>query len=289
MRDDIQAMKDLFYRAHYNTSFSPDVRAASCVESFSEELDADLKELGANPGNYAVKYLDHLRTWASRKSRCLSSMITGPAKFPVEGNRKAMNSEHAAWEEFRRWRERYIRRATAEPTKSPEEELDDALAELEKEIAHHDMMLAINRIVRAKGQPIESKVSEISQLFDLSMETAAKLLAPTPGYSAGFQTFELTNHNAKLKRLEQKVAAMRIRIQRKETFEKILFPGGSIDIENDRVVIRHDERPEVSIIKELRDHGFRWSPNWHCWCRKHTGNAIRDAKSICLKSVGSAE
>ena len=284
MREDIESLKDLFYRAHCGTSFSPEVRAESCVRDFSEELDADLKELGENTGKYAEKYVDHLRTWAKRKSRCMSTMITGPANFPVERNRKAMNSEHAAWEDFRWWRERYIRRASAERVKSPEEELDDALATLEKEIAYHNMMLAINRIIRAKSQPVENKISEISQRFDLSMEAGAKLLDPTPGYSSGFQTFELTNHNAKIKRLEQKVRIMKIRIERKESFEKINFEGGSINIENDRVVIRHDERPPVEIIAKLRDQGFRWSPNWHCWCRKHTGKALLDAKEICLES-----
>lgn len=275
MRDDINALRDIFYRAYSGTSFSPEVRAESCVLEFSEELDADLKELGSGSGHYAEKYIGHLRTWALRRSRCMSPMITGPARFPTESNMKKMTYEHNAWIEFRRWRERYIRRASAEKTKSPEEELDDALEAFEKERAYHEMMLGVNRIVRGKMSQ-EEKLTEMLETFGLHQDTCLKLIL-----DSGFQSFSLTNHNNKVKRLEEKVLIMKTRIQRKETFSKIIFPGGSIDIENDRVVIRHDERPEKEVIEKLRSNGFRWSPNWHCWCRKHTGNAIVAAKRIC--------
>ena len=115
-----------FYMAHSNTSFSPEKRAESCINDFSAELTADLAELGDKAGNYKEKYMEHLRKWVSRKSCCLSSMITGPANFPVERNRKAMNAERNAWDEFQAWRERYIKKVNRIPTKTPEEEIDDA-------------------------------------------------------------------------------------------------------------------------------------------------------------------
>jgi hypothetical protein len=274
MRSDIQALREDFYRAHYAISFTPDVRADQCVEDFSEELDADLAELGANQGAYAAKYIGYLRTWASRKSRCMSPMITGPANFPTEGNLKRMNTEMRAWDEFRAWRERYIRRAHAVKTKSPEEELDDALNDLEKQRAQHELMIGVNKIVRSKVLDHE-KIIAIMENYELSGKTATALL------SGGFRGFQLTNHNAKIKRLEEKVLIMKARILRKETWEPIAFPGGTIDIENDRVVIRHDEKPAREVISALKESGFRWSPNWKCWCRKHTGNAVAAAKRVC--------
>lgn len=280
MRHDIIALRDLFYQAHSGTSFFPEVRADRCVEDFSEELDADLKELGENCGRYAEKYIAHLRIWASRKSRCMSPMIVGPARFPVQANRKKMDAEHNAWVEFRKWRERFIRKASAERTLSPEEELDKALEDLDKALAHHDMMIGVNKILREKASEAE-KVVRISEEYGLSEEVSAKIVKPDPIDGSGFQSFVLTNHNAKIKRLKDKVLIMKARISRKEAFEKIAFEGGSIDIENDRVVIRHDQKPEKEVIEKLRSYGFRWSPNWHCWCRKHTANALRDARIIC--------
>jgi hypothetical protein len=280
MRSDIQALREDFYHAHYAMSFTPDVRADQCVKDFSDELDADLAELGANQGNYATKYVGYLRTWAARKSRCMSPMITGPANFPVGSNLKRMNSEQRAWEDFRAWRERYIRRANAVKTKSPEEDLDDALLDLEKQRAYHEMMIGVNRIVRSKATEVEKK-ERIIEEYDLSEKTVSNLFDYEPPFRPGFQSYTLTNHNAKIKRLEEKVLIMKARILRKETWEPIAFPGGTIDIENDRVVIRHDEKPAREVISALKESGFRWSPNWKCWCRKHTGNAVAAAKRVC--------
>jgi len=97
---EIKAMYNDFYIAYINTSFSPEKRAESCVNDFSAELKADLAELGDKAGNYKEKYIEHLRKWVSRKSRCLSSMITGPANFPTVRNRKAFEQEQRAWKSF---------------------------------------------------------------------------------------------------------------------------------------------------------------------------------------------
>lgn len=280
MRSDIQALHDDFYRAHYALSFTPDERADQCVKDFSEELDADLAELGDNSGNYREKYIAYLRTWAGRKSRCMSPMITGTANFPTAGNHKKMNAEMRAWDEFRAWRERYIKRANAVKTKSPEEDLDDALLDLEKQRAYHEMMIGVNKIIRSKCTDAEKK-TQIIEEYDLSEKTTANLFDYEPPFRPGFESFTLINHNALVKRLEEKVLTMKARIQRKETFKPIAFDGGSINIENDRVVIYHDSKPPRETIEALKTHGFRWSPHWSCWCRKHTANALRDAKMVC--------
>ncbi len=78
----------------------------------------------------------------------------------------------------------------------------------------------------------------------------------------------------------KKMTTMRSRVARKETFEPITFDGGTITIENDRVCIRHDHKPEKAVMDSLRGSGFRWSPHMVCWCRKHTLQAIMDAKRI---------
>lgn len=277
---EIEALREDFRRAHYNTSFTPDVRASQCVVEFSAELEADLAELGDKAGDYAEKYVAHLRTWAGRKSRCLSAMITGPANFPTERNRKAFNAEQRAWDDFQAWRERYIKRALREPTKTPEEEIDDALIKLEKERNAHTLMVEVNKIHRRKVSDDEKRKAFADEL-ELSHQTINKLMEPDFMGRYGFASYALTNSNARIKNLEEKVLVMKKRIERRDSFEALTFPGGSIDIEGDRVVIRHGERPALEIIDKLKGRGFRWSPNGKFWCRKHTANAIRDAKELC--------
>lgn len=279
----IEDMQEQFKRAYSGTSFSPEVRAEQCVAEFSAELRDDLQYLTENSGttgNYEARYIEHLRKWVSAKSRCLSWMIAGPANFPVRRAEKASAAEDRAWTEFRSWRSRYIKRATAERVKSLEEDLDIALAELDKARTQHSLMLAANKIVRSKKLSIEEKQAAIMEETGFGQKLATALLAPAPGYGSGFPTFTLTNSNARIKRLEEKVLTMKSRIVRKEQWEPIIFDGGTIDIEDDRVVIRHDARPDRETIEALKSRGFRWAPSRGCWCRKHTANAIIAARQI---------
>lgn len=276
---EIESLRDVFRHAHDGISFSPEKRAGQCVEEFSAELAADLEELGDRAGNYVEKYVSWLRVWAGRKSRCMSTMITGPSNFPTAQNEKRFNAEERAWNEFRAWRKRYIRRATAERTKSPEEEIDSALIKLEKAQAGHQTMLAINRIVRGKGTA-EEKHARIKEVTGLSDDTIEKIMTPDPLHGAGVPSFHLVSSNARIKRLKEKLEIMRSRIVARKEFVKIIFSGGSIDIENDRVVIRHDAKPSRDVIDSLKANGFHWSPSTVSWCRKHTAAAIDAAKRI---------
>jgi hypothetical protein len=54
----------------------------------------------------------------------------------------------------------------------------------------------------------------------------------------------LTNNNAKIKSTEKKIKIMAVRIERKKTWEDIIFDDGKVIIEDDRVKIYHDEKPE---------------------------------------------
>jgi len=268
----IENLRHLFFNAYANASFDPEKRTEADIQAFSQELEADLQELGT-ANNYEAKYIKHLSLWLARKARVLSWMITGPANFPVARNQKACASTDKAWQEFRSWRKRYIKRANAVRTKSPEEEIDLTLAELDGEKSHHEMLLIVSKILRTKETPIE-KFNKIKERTTFEDKVIYSLFEPWSCSSS------LTSSNAKIKRLADKLNVMRSRVARKETFEPIMFDGGTITIENDRVCIRHDSKPEKEVRLTLGKSGFHWSSHWSCWCRKHTLQAIIDAKKI---------
>ncbi|MGX7703836.1 hypothetical protein [Methylobacterium sp. Gmos1] len=78
---------DLCYSAHRNTSFSPDRRAEQEIAAYIE--NAETVEKHGDP----VKHESLFRAWMAAKSRCASSMITGPANFNVRRNEKAFAGE----------------------------------------------------------------------------------------------------------------------------------------------------------------------------------------------------
>ena len=67
------------------------------------------------------------------------------------------------------------------------------------------------------------------------------------------------------------------------TDETIQFDGGEIisDAETNRVMIRHDEKPDSTVLQALKSNGFHWSRSEHVWMRLRNPNALYVAKSIC--------
>jgi len=280
IKKELEQHKQAFYRAFHGVSFSPEKRAETTIKEHSEQLESDLAELGENSGNYKEKYISKLLDCMHAKSRCMSAMITGPANFPVARNQRAFESESNKWEQFYNWRKKYFKAVNRVKTPSPEEELDNALKSLDCEIESQILMKAINKIIKRKTLAKEEKIALIIEESGYKEETILNLFN-AGWWGDGFAPFQLTSINNKIKRLKEKVLTMKARIKTKTTFEPINFENGSINIEADRVVIYHDEKPNSETISNLKKHGFRWSRKFSCWCRKHTAKALYDAKNIC--------
>ena len=269
---------ELCYRAHSNTSFSPERRANSYVSEYSEMLEADLKELKENQGNYKEKFIAKFSDWMSAKGRCISSMITGGSNFPVRRAQKANDSERNKCDSFYHWREKYFKAVNRVPTKSPEDDKEAAERKLEKLVNNQLEWKAINAAIRKSKITNESEL--LNHLIALDFNPSSIKLIDYRGGKFKIPSFYLTNNNATIKNTKDKIKAMETRIERKMTWEDITFEGGYVTIEDDRLKIFHDEKPTREVIQEIKSNGYRWSPNWACWCRKHTGNAVFGLKHL---------
>lgn len=270
----LEDLYELCYRAHTWSSFSPDKRAVQYVRDYSSMLQDDLDELGENQGNYKEKFISKFSSWMSSKSNCASSMITGPANFNVRRNEKALNTEHNKNVEFYNWRERYFKAVKRVPMPTPEDELDNALIELD-EVSNLQMMYKELNSAFRKGKMNILEAVDFMEKEGYPSELIKDVrLNAKNGYGVGFPSCTLTNNNAKIKRLTSKILTMKSRIETKLDFEDFKFEGGYYTVKDDRVKIFHEEKPSKEVIQELKSNGFRWSPNWKCWCRKHTQNAL---------------
>lgn len=258
----------------YNwTSFSPEKRGESDFNYYTQMLADDLKELmdtQGSTGNYEEKFIDKVMAIFHRQARCASPMITGPANFNNRRNGKAWNSRDNALNDFTHWRAKYFKAVHRERTLSPEEEIDKTLEELERLEEKHEFYKAMNKIKDVEAKRAFAIENDELTIFEYWGER----------YGHVVPSFHLTNNNNKIKERRKKLEVMRARIERKAEFEKIEFNGGYVDIENDRVVIKHYEKPTREIIEVIKSNGFRYSPKTVSWVRKHTENAIYAAKSM---------
>ena len=87
-------------------TFSPEKRARAAIEDAVNVLEgamAELAEGGVEPDTQRAWLSTAVKKWAAWQhagARTMNWMITGPARFPVARNEKAMRVEHARGEEF---------------------------------------------------------------------------------------------------------------------------------------------------------------------------------------------
>jgi len=265
----MELCKQTMIQSYNWTSFSPEKRGEADFNYYTKLLETDLEQLGENSGNYREKYIDKVMTIFHRQGRCASPMITGPANFNNRRNEKAWNSRDNAVTEFHHWREKYFKAINRERTLSPEEEIDKTLEELERLETRHELYKRMNKIKHVEEKRFFAESNDIMDVFNYWKEQGHII-----------PSFHLTNNNNKIKERRKKLNIMRSRIERKEAFQKIEFSGGFIDIENDRVIIKHHEKPGREIIEVIKSNGFRYSPKTVSWVRKHTENAVLTAKKI---------
>lgn len=284
---------ELAYRAHLNTSFSPDKRAESACKGFDADIAA-LKEAGVREASVA-KYEALWIKWMSAKGRCLSSMITGPANFPVARNEKANNAERRAGDACLDYYNKVIKAAEKaayydeNPDARPIMDGDsDALERLKKKLESHkkahETMLAVNKIVRKKPIDEAALVAVLG-----SEDKARRILEPDCYGDVGFATYALNNNRATISRLQGRIDKLE---KRKDQGGKEINVGGVRVLQNSedmRIQIFFDGKPAPEIISCLKSNAFKWAPSKGAWQRQLTNNAVYSFNNFVLPELKKME
>lgn len=256
-------------RAYSNISFSPERRAKSDFTHYSELLAADLEELGETQGNYEAKYIDKIMAYYHSLSNVASSMITGPANFPFRSNQKKSQWADNKLEHFDHWRTKYFKAVNRVRTLSPEAELDALPKEIDDLEARKDKFKQLK-----KCKTVEERGQLVGEFFPYLTDWDKEYLI-TKGI-----TYHIPSLTTKIRERKKKMEVMKARIEAKESFKPLEFEGGSIYLDNDRVIVEHEEKPEADVRALIKSHGFKYSPKTTTWVRKHTGNALYSAKLL---------
>ena len=153
------------------------------------------------------------------------------------------------------------------------EKLEQKLAELVK--AQEDMKAA-NKVVKNKKLTEEEKKVRLMEL-GYSEKSAVELLTPCYGH-IGFPSFSLSNNNANIRRVRQRIEELSSRSE----FAGWTFPGGEAKINEaeNRLQLIFEEKPDANQRQELKSNGFKWAPSQGAWQRQLNQNAIRAAARI---------
>lgn len=256
-------------------------------ESLLTSMDADVEDfIGQIPIEVQEVYEQRLvqlyKEWFRAQSRCFSVLVTGAGNFNQRKHQKANDAERAAYERLQAWKEKTIKRLNRKERLTGMAEVERLRAILEAAEETHEKMKQVNQICRRKCTD-EEQVDAIVAECGIKEEQAKELIFPDPDrgtYHKGFASYQLSLNLAKIKDLKAKIARHE---EMADKENKILeFEGYDVelDYQEERLRIRHHEKPDAQTIQELKGNGFKWSPKNKAWQRQLTSNAVYAARRV---------
>lgn len=261
------------------------------VYDLAESVAQKYPEAEEKAWRIAERYARRLAENMNKDSRigcmCPSVMISGAGNFPVKKKQKqveAWERNHKDWQEVQnivQQLERMLRKG--EVILSDDE---DALGKLQRKAddlrKKQEEMKEVNKALRIKNP---EKANERLREMGYTDTQIEELRKPDFLGRIGYPGYALTNNNANIHRIEQRIKELT------EAQEK-----GTKETENDlykvientelmRLQIVFDGKPEEHIREVLKRNGFRWAPSQGAWQRQLT-SAARSALRTVERELG---
>lgn len=271
--------------AHEGTSHSPERRGASAVETYAIGLAGDYNMLASQadteekraalPAEFA-RYREGMRVrtlaFLDAHSRCISTMITGPANFPVRRAEKANASADRRVKELIEFRKRALSAITK--TMNPEQRpimsgdvnaVDRLREKLDAAEALQGAMKDVNARIRQTAK--QQHEQRIASLMTLGMDeaTANRYLVPDSMGQIGYPPWKLTNNNANIKRMKDRMVA--IMMAKRTAPAEIHGENATMEVNtaDNRVRLAFPGKPDEETRSRLKAGGFKWTPSLSVW------------------------
>lgn len=288
--------------AFYNTSFDPERRGESIrleyvahmqktFESLSQfaETDEQKQILDAEMCRYKAGYISRLNAYLHAHARTASPMITGPANFPVERNRKRMKAAGNKYTELVEFSRKAIKsiRKKLSAARNESQVKNEEYERLKKEF---DKYMEWNNGQPLQGYQVPLYTDKIKRSFANGNYEAVKMLLEY--IKADQEQRGVTHFTARhsIWKLLEQTTVEKIE-ESKKTGEKTILEVGEIKIINnyddERVRIFFPSKPSPEVILMLKHSAWKWSPTNKAWQRKNTQAAIYSANRI-VESITKA-
>lgn len=256
-------------------------KAASFAESQKAKVDPMYHDqIDSLLDTYARKLADNLNDSYRITASCPSVMIAGGSNFPVAKKQKQNAASDRNMEEYMQIRgllDKIGSIGTGGISSDDPQAVDKLKAKLAKLEDQQEKMKQANAYYRKHktldGCPVltAAQIAEIKVGMARSWRSEAK----------PFESFQLSNNNANIRRLKERIAELEKR-QADPAPDGWTFDGGEVVMnkEENRVQIIFDGKPDEQTRAELKAYGFRWAPSQGAWQRQLTDNAIAAARKV---------
>ena len=153
-------------------------------------------------------------------------------------------------------------------------------AKIQKAEDFQVMAKKINTTIRKNAKAGKEAQEKALKLLGLKDETVSNVLKPDYAGRVGIPAYELTNNNANLRRMKQRLEV----ISRDQAKEATETQGSAARLEDcpaeNRVRLFFPAKPSEEVRTLLKSKGFRWSPTIGAWQAYRNHWAIETAKQV---------
>lgn len=239
--------------------------------------------------SFKVKYANWINAHNANGARHVSWMISGPSNYNMRAHEKWHAREGRLWEEYDDIKNmidqgifRIINgdRIISSDNPNAIELLKQKIAKLEK---NQEIMKSANKIIKNVKLDFETKIKKLIEV-GFTEDQAKVLFTPNCYGDIGYEGFELSNNNANIRRLKQRLAGLEKRAN-DSTSEKNINGVKIVDnVEDNRLQLFFNCKPSEPIRNQLKAAGFHWTPSLGCWQRFRSSSAKHQAEEI-LNSI----
>ena len=119
-------------------------------------------------------------------------------------------------------------------------------------------------------------------------EDIARLKTPDFAGRVGFPSFQLTNNNANIRRLKERLTLQQATAALDTQEKEYSFGRLRRDMAENRYMFFFAGKPDEHTRTTLKGNGFKWSPTRGAWVRQITPNAAWAVKEI-VKALSNQE
>lgn len=285
--------EELASKAKQAISFS-DYQTGSATAEYRQYVDKAI-EIANNQKDYVDpiyhKRIDNLLNSYAKKlamnfnkgfeidCRVPSIMISGSANFPTNKKEKQNQARSKNMEEFKQIQQ-LLEKIKSTGMGGISADDPDAIHKLKTKLDKleqlQEKMKSVNAYYRKyktldgcpylSSQEIENLKSYITESWNIG--------------KMPFQSFKLSNNNAQIHRLKDRIKELMIRSE--TNYVGWEFKNGLVKVnkQKNRLQIFFNEKPDEGTRTELKSNGFRWSPSSKAWQRQLNNNAFHAANYI---------
>lgn len=234
---------------------------------------------------YSKKMAEYYNKESSIGMMCPSVMISGAGNFPVKKKERQL----AAWERNHEFYQ-YVQGILAkienilygrEIIKSDDERAIEKLEEkLEDMKKLQEDMKAANKALRLKDK--EAGNDQLREM-GYSEESIEELRKPDYLGKVGYPNFQLSNNNANIHRVEERLKRLKAVKERGSSEQEYKTFKMVENTEAMRYQIIFDGKPDAEIRTLLKSNGFKWAPSQGAWQRQITSNGKWALKKVVEK------